>query len=78
MRKLSDVAAEIRKDWRAIRNGAAASALDAMATMGVVPEPYGLDPNGYGVIGQFLTGAKGWRGPTARRVKAELRAMCKR
>ncbi len=41
--------------------------------MGVVTEPYGFDPNGYGVISQFLSGAKGWHGPVARRIKAELR-----
>lgn len=78
MRTLSEIAAEVRKDWHSINNGAAASALDAMATMGLVTEPYGLDSNGYGVIGQFLSGAVGWRGPVSRRVKAELRAMCKR
>lgn len=78
MRRLSDVAAEIRKDWHPINNGAAVLALAAMATMGLVTEPYGRGPTGYGVVGHFLTGAKGWRGPVARRVKAELRAMCKR
>lgn len=78
MRRLSDVAIEIRRDWHPINNGAADSAVNAMMTMGFATEPYGLDQNGYGVIGQFLTGAKGWRGPVARHVKAELRAMGKR
>lgn len=78
MRKLSEIAAETRKDWRHINNGAAMSALDAMARMGLASEPYGFDSNGYGIVGQFLVGAKGWRGPVAGRVKAELRAMCKR
>ncbi|RQY93844.1 hypothetical protein DF016_10940 [Burkholderia stagnalis] len=78
MRRLAEIAVEVRRDWRPINNGAAVSAIDAMATMGLVTEPYGLDPNGYGVIGQFLSNAAGWRGPVARRVKAELRAMCTR
>lgn len=78
MRRLAEIAVEVKKDWHPINNGAAESALDAMATMGLVTEPYGFDQNGYGVIGQFLSNATGWRGPVARRIKAELRAMCAR
>lgn len=78
MRRLAEIAVEVRRDWHPINNGAAVSALDAMATMGLVTEPYGFDSNGYGVLSQFLSNAKGWRGPVARRIKAELVAMCAR
>ncbi|WDD90398.1 hypothetical protein Bsp3421_000235 (plasmid) [Burkholderia sp. FERM BP-3421] len=75
MRRLSEIAAEVRKDWHPINNGAAVIALDAMASMGSISAPYFLEPHGYGVVSSFLNNAKGWHGPVARRVKAELRAM---
>jgi hypothetical protein len=78
MRRLAEIAVEVRKDWHPINNGAAVSALEAMAKMGLVTEPFGFDRNGYGVIGLFLSNATGWRGPVARRIKSELRAMCAR
>jgi len=78
MRPLREIAAEIEADktWLSVRSGGAHSALKDMQGMGFVTEPFGLDANGYGVIGQFLTHAVGWKGPVARRIREELRIMC--
>ena len=78
MRMLCQVAAEILEDWKDITNEAARDALADMEKMGFVTDPYRFDSNGYVVLGQFLGNAVGWKGPVARRLKAELRAMCKR
>jgi hypothetical protein len=77
MRKLLEVPAEVKANWANITNHAAQSALAEMATMGLITEPYHLDRSGHGVVGSFLQNSHGWHGPVARRVKAELRAMCK-
>jgi hypothetical protein len=76
MRKLSDIAAEIRTDWIIINNTGALAALECMKSMGVITERFGADPNGYPVVGAFLGNSIGWRGPVAKRVKEELRQMC--
>ncbi len=59
MRKLSEIAPDIRADWRPINNGAARSALEQMVTMGFISEPYYYDRNSAGVVGQFLSNTKG-------------------
>jgi hypothetical protein len=75
-RPLKEIAAEIEADWAVINNQAAKHALDYMKTMGSIDAPFQLDPNGYGVVGTFLSHAIGWKGEVARRVKKELRTMC--
>jgi len=75
MRNLRDIAKEIRGDWKRINNGAAREALECMETMGDIKEPFGTDPNGYGVVGSFLSNSMGWRGEKARGIKKELREM---
>jgi len=77
MRKLSEIAVDVRANWPSITNHAAKSDLVEMASMGFVTEPYYLDRTGHGVVGSFLDNSRGWQGPVARRIKAELRAMCK-
>lgn len=73
MRNLHDIAKEIRGDWTRINNGAAREALECMEMMGDIKEPFKADSNGYSVVGSFLSNSMGWRGETARRIKAELR-----
>jgi hypothetical protein len=75
-RALQAIAREIESDWPVINNQAAREALDHMKNMGSIEAPFYHDPNGHGVVGSFLEHARGWKGPTARRVKSELRAMC--
>ena len=76
MRALSEIAKEIRADWRVINNAAAREALECMDRMGQITERFVADPNGYPAVGTFLAHSVGWRGETARRVKKELRTMC--
>jgi len=77
MRKLRDIAAEITSNWTTINNGAAREALECMKEMDYPDQPFGSDSNGFSVIGSFLSNSVGWRGAEARRIKAELRKMCK-
>lgn len=76
MRDLRDIAKEIRGDWTRINNSAAREALECMETMGDIKKPFASDPNGYRVVGSFLSNSIGWRGEKARRIKKELREMC--
>ena len=64
------IAKEIRADWKNVYFGAEPY-LEAMASMESVDTCYGLD-TGRSVVNYFLANAVGWRGETARRIKAEL------
>ena len=79
-RPLYVIAQEIRKDWKATaKNGiyfGAVPYLDAMASLDKPSDNYGMD-SGKSIILYFLANASSWRGETAKRVKAELKAMCK-
>lgn len=72
-RLLSHIAAEIARDWRPV-NYAAKPYLEAMFCLASIRDPY-FDDSGVSVVSYFLANATTWRGDTARRVKAELRAM---
>lgn len=74
-RQLREIASEIRKDWKKPYFGAVPY-IGAMASMGDVKEDYGLDP-GREIVFYFLANADTWRGETARRIKAELKALVK-
>lgn len=76
MRKIKEIAAEIQADWRVINNAGARDALDCMKKMDHITDRFGADPNGYSVVGAFLSNAIGWRGNVANRIKKELRQMC--
>lgn len=76
VRPIHEIADEIRKDWGSKVNYAAVPYLDAMRYLGSVDESYGYD-DARMIIRYFLGNATSWRGDTARRVKAELKAMCK-
>jgi hypothetical protein len=75
-RPLHEIAREIRKDWGAKVNFAAKPYLDAMATLDSVDDNYGWD-SGKSIVLYFLSNASTWRGETAKRIKAELKAMVK-
>lgn len=74
-RPLYEIAAEIRKDWKRPYFGAVPY-LDAMFTLSSVKDSYFLD-SGESIVQYFLANAQTWRGETARRVKAELKAAVK-
>ena len=74
-RPLYEIAAEIRKDWTKVYFGAKPY-LDAMATLTNITDNYGWD-SGKSIVLYFLANASTWRGETAKRIKAELKAMAK-
>ena len=72
-RPIYEIAHEIRKDWTKV-NYAAVPYLRAMHTLGTVRDNYGAD-NADMIVRYFLANAGSWRGPVARRIKAELKGM---
>ena len=75
MRPLYQIAAEIRRDWKKV-NYAAKPYLDAMGSLDTINDNYGYD-SGKSVVLYFLSNAASWRGGVAKRIKAELKNMCK-
>jgi hypothetical protein len=75
-RPLHEIAREIKKDWGTKVNFAAKPYLDAMASLDSVNDNYGWD-SGKMIVLYFLSNASTWRGETAKRIKAELKAMTK-
>lgn len=74
-RSLSDIAREIRSDWSNPYFGAVPY-LDALSSLDSVSDRYGFD-SAKDIVIYFLSNATTWRGDTARRVKAELKAAIK-
>lgn len=72
---VSELAALIRADWAKVNFGAVPY-LDAMRHLNSSNDAYGLD-SGKSVIAYFLANASGWRGETAKKVKAELNRRLK-
>lgn len=75
MRTLNEIAHEIRMDWHPV-NYAAKPYLDVMAELDSPMEYYGYD-SGHRLVLYFLSNARTWKGETAKRIKAELKAMVK-
>ena len=75
-RPLHQIASEIRKDWGAKVYFGAVPYLQAMACLDKVTDRYGID-SAKSIVLYFLANAGTWRGETAKRVKAELKAMVK-
>jgi len=75
-RSISTIAAEIRSDWKKVYFGAVPY-LDAMSSMDNLKSMYGYD-DCRGIVLYFLSNASKWRGPTAKRIKAELNLMLKK
>lgn len=75
MRPLYTIAREIRKDWKNV-SCYAAPYLNAMSCLNSVDDNYIMD-SGRSIVSYFLANAGSWRGETAKRIKAELKAMLK-
>jgi hypothetical protein len=74
-RPLYTIAREISQDWTKPYFGAVPY-LQAMATLDSVEDDY-IHDSGKSIVLYFLSNATTWKGETARRVKAELKALCK-
>lgn len=75
MRSLHEIAADIAKDWQKPYFGAVPY-LDTMHHLNGIYDKYGLD-DAKSIVLYFLANANTWRGEVARRIKAELKALCK-
>lgn len=75
MRKIYQIANEIRKDWKR-PNYAAIPYLDAMSSLEKINEMYYCD-SASSVVSYFLANASSWRGPVAKRIKNELKELLK-
>lgn len=75
VRPLYRIAHEVAQTWRPVNYGARPY-LDAMMQLRTMTDTYGAD-SARSVVLYFLSNAATWRGPDARRIKAELNAMLK-
>lgn len=76
-RPIAAIARDIIADWRTIGKGvnyAAKPYLEAMLCLNDIREPYGAD-SGQSMVIYGLSNMTSYRGETARRLKAELRAL---
>ena len=74
-RPLSVIAREIRAKWPNVWFGAKPY-LEAMESLDKITDSYFCD-DGKTIVLYFLANAQTWKGEDARRIKAELKAMCK-
>jgi hypothetical protein len=74
-RSLSDIARDIRKDWKQVNFGAKPY-LEAMGELDKITDTYGADP-ARNIVNYFLSNASSWRGPKAKEIKDELKAILK-
>ncbi len=70
VRRVSDIAREIRKEWVDPSAGALPF-IESMCKMSSINDRVGPD-SGASVVTYFLANAESWTGPAARRIKAEL------
>jgi hypothetical protein len=75
MRKLSEIAAEIRRTWPKPYFGAVPY-LDAMRSLSSINDHY-YEDDARSVVAYFLANAATWRGEDAKRIKKELNQMIK-
>jgi hypothetical protein len=80
-RSLNTIANEIYNDWRKEVSGTVLSPhakpyLEAMYSLDKITDRYICEDGKTQVI-YFLSNASTWRGPVAKRIKAELNAMLK-
>lgn len=73
MRSISDIAYDIRADWKKPYFGAVPY-LQAMCELDSIRDNYYND-SAKSVVLYFLSNASTWRGETARKIKAELKKM---
>jgi hypothetical protein len=72
-RPLSEIAQEIYQDWRPV-SPYAKPYLEAMSSLNSIDDKFMFD-SGKSIVAYFLSNASTWRGETAKRIKAELKAM---
>lgn len=75
VRPVYEIAREIRKDWKKVNFGAVPY-LDAMSSLTSINDNYGMD-SGKSIVLYFLSNAQTWKGDNAKRIKQELKEMCK-
>jgi hypothetical protein len=73
-RKVYEIAQDIRRDWGSKVNPAAKPYLSAMLSLNNKKDMFGAD-SADSIILYFLTNASSYRGETAKRLKAELKAL---
>ena len=74
-RPLYEIANEIHDSWKDVYFGAQPY-LRAMHDLTLLTDNYGCD-SGASIVLYFLSNARAWKGDTARRIKAELKALVK-
>jgi hypothetical protein len=74
-RPLHTIARDIRANWKNV-NYAAEPYLKAMEQLYTIDDMYYYD-TADSVVRYFLANANGWRGESARTIKAELKGMLK-
>ena len=72
-RPLYEIAQEIRKDWKKVYFGAVPY-LEALGSLNSIDDKYIFD-DARSIVVYFLSNAQTYRGETAKRLKAELKAM---
>ena len=72
-RPLSNIAHDIRRDWKNV-NFAAKPYLAAMFDLDTVQDMYMYD-SAKSIVQYFLANASTWRGPVAKLIKTELKLM---
>ena len=72
-RPLSNIAHDIRRDWANV-NYAAKPYLSAMFELDQITDQYMYD-SAASIVRYFLANASTWRGPVAKVIKAELKAL---
>ncbi len=75
VRTLGEICEDIRKDWQKMHFGAIPY-FQAMKSLNSVTDTYGMD-SGKIIVLYFLSNASTWKGETAKRIKLELKEMCK-
>jgi hypothetical protein len=76
-RPLHVIAKEIHDDWGNRMHFAAVPYARAMLSLGDLRDTYGKD-SAESIVRYFLSNARTWQGPIARRVKDELNSMLDR
>jgi len=75
-RPISAIARDIKRDWGTKINYGAKPYLEAMLDLDQITDNYMAD-SGKSVVLYFLANAANYRGPKARELKAELKALLK-
>jgi hypothetical protein len=73
VRPLHVIARDIRRNWPNVWFGAKPY-LEALGCLDSISDNYGLD-SAKSIVLYFLSNAATWRGPEARRIKAELKGL---